>query len=144
MITNIIKNLLTYTLSFSTGLLLITYFLQVPHLVTGNRKIVNEYYNKNYLTNVPLDYLFVLLYLLVSYILIELLKLKTVAEQVLAVGLTTAILTFGFCLYFTSYPETPNFFSKWFHTVGYTSIIYDVILLVVIFLIYKYLQENTN
>ena len=82
--------------------------------------------------------------IMIWYILIELLKLKTVAEQVLAVGLTTAVLTFGFCLYFTSYPETPNFFSKWFHTVGYSSIIYDVILLVVIFLIYKYLQQNTN
>ena len=143
-INNLIKSVLLYTLSFSTGLLLITYFLQVPHLVTGNRKIVNEYYNKNFLKNVPLDYLFVLIYLLVSYLFIELLKLKTVAEQVLAVGLTTAILTFGFCYYFTSNPQTPNFFSKWFHTVGYSSIIYDVILLVVIFLIYKYLQENTN
>ena len=99
MIKNVIKNILLYTLSFSTGLLLITYFLQVPHLVTGNRKIVNEYYNKNFLKNVPLDYLFVLIYLLLSYLFIELLKLKTVSEQVLAVGLTTAILTFGLIFY---------------------------------------------
>ena len=140
----VMKNLLIYTLSFATGLLLITYFLKVPHLITGNDRIVNDYYNKNFLKNVPLDYIFVLIYLLMSYLVIKLLKLKTVAEQVLVVGLVTALLTFGFCFYFTSTPETANFFSKWFHTVGYSSIIYDVILLVVIYLIYKYLQSNTN
>ena len=141
---SLVKNVLIYTLAFATGLLLITYFLRVPHLVTGNNTIVNEYYNKNFLKNVPLDYIFVLLYLLMSYLVIELLKLKTVAEQVLVVGAVTALLTFGFCFYFTSRPQTSNFFSKWFHTVGYSSIIYDVILLVVIYLIYKYLQTNTN
>lgn len=147
MITNlssILKNMLFFTLSFATGLLLITYFLKVPHLVTGNKTIVNEYYNKNFLKNVPLDYIFVLLYLLMSYFVIKLLKLNTIANQVLVVGIVTALLTFGFCFYFTSYPQTSNFFSKWFHTVGYSSIIYDVILLVVIYLIYKYLESNIN
>ena len=41
----------------------------------------------------------------------------------------------------TSRKQTTNFFSKWFHTVGYSSILYDVILLVAIYIIYLYLNK---
>ena len=45
---------------------------------------------------------------------------------------------------FNKYPVSSNFFSKWFHTVGYSSVVYDIILLVVIYVIYIHLQEKTN
>lgn len=139
-----LTKLLSFTISFCTGLVLVTYLLGVPQIVTGNEKIVEEYYEKNYLSNVPLDYLFVSAYLLVSYLFIYLLKLEGKSEQIVTVGITTAVLTSFFCLYFKSKSRTSSFFAKWFNTVGYTSALYDVILLVVIFIIYLMLEKKTN
>ena len=125
------------------GIFVITYFLKIPHLVTGHPQIVNEYYQTNYLTNIPLDYMFVLLYFLVAQIPIRIFNIKDKLVQLLMVALTTGLLTTFFCYLFISIPiQKGNFFSKWFHTVGYKSVIYDIILLVFIYIIYLYLEHK--
>lgn len=136
-----INNFLTYTISFCVGIFIITYLLKIPHIVTGNPKIVNQYYLTNFTTNIPLDYLFVLLYYLVGHIFIQIFKVKKDINKILVIAITTALLTTGFCYYFTSSKQTSTFFSKWFHTVGYSSVIYDVLLLVFIYIIYLYLNK---
>ena len=136
-----IKNLLMYIISFCVGVFTITYLLKVPHLITGNSDIVNEYYLSNFTKNLPLDFLFVLLYFLFGYIFIRLFNIEKNSTKILIIALCTVILTGGFCYYFTSRKQTTNFFSKWFHTVGYSSILYDVLLLVSIYIIYLYLDK---
>ena len=135
-INSLLTNLIIFILSFSFGLILITYFLQLPHLLTGQPGIVNQYYRSNFVTNVPLELFFVLVYFLIGLLIIKLLKIKKRINKVLVIGITTAVITAGFCFYFRSYPQTKNFFSKWFHTVGYSSVLYDVILLVFIYLVH--------
>jgi hypothetical protein len=139
----ILNNLITYTIAFCTGLFLITYLLKLPHLITGNPNIVNIYYIKNYVKNVPLDYLFVLGYLLIASLIIKISETKNNYIKIFIVGLTTLVLTSLACYYFTSKPLTSNFFSKWFHTVKYSSIIYDVILLLTIYVIYLFIHNKT-
>ena len=61
------------------------------------------------------------------------------------VVLVTAALTGGFCYYFTTIPLNNDvFFSRWFNTVGYSSVVYDVILLGFIYVIYLYMENYTN
>lgn len=117
--------MISYTISFCVGLFLITYVLKLPHIITGKPNIVIIYYIKNYVKNVPLYYLFVLCYLLVSYLFIKLSNTNNNYIKTLIVALTTLILTSLFCYYFVSKKVTKNFFSQWFHTVGYSSVIYD-------------------
>jgi len=135
------KELIQFVIAFSCGIFFITYFLKVPHMVTGKTKIVNEYYVKNFTKNVPLDLFFVACYLLLAHIAIKALKVRTVFGKIVVVGVITALLTAGFCYYFNSYKMSSNFFSKWFHTVGYSSVVYDVILLCFIYGIYLYLDK---
>ena len=143
MFNNLVHSFLSYTIAFCVGIFVITYFLKIPHLVTGQPQIVNEYYQTNYLKNIPLDYLFVLLYLLVAQIPIRIFNLQGKLIQLLMVALTTGLLTAFFCYLFVSRPiQKGNFFSKWFHTVGYTSVIYDIILLVFIYITYLYLEHK--
>jgi len=140
---NIVSKIISYTIAFCTGLFLITYILKLPHLITGNTKIVNFYYITNYAKNVPLDYLFVLGYLLIASLIIKICNTKNKIIKISIVGLTTILLTSIFCYYFVSKPLTSNFFSKWFHTVKYTSVLYDTILLLTIYIIYLYLEHHT-
>ena len=138
---DILKELLLLIIAFCVGVFLLTYVINLPGLVTGKQKIVDEYYRKNFITNVPLDLFFILCYFLVAYLVMLLLKVKKNWAKLLTVAIVTALLTFFFCYHFTSKPVTKSFFSRWFNTVGYSSVIYDVILLVFIYGVYLYLKK---
>ena len=141
---NIIKELLFLIIAFCVGIFFLTYLLNLPGLVTGKQKIVDEYYKTNFITNVPLDLFFILLYFLVAYWVMILLKVKNDGGKLLTVAVVTALLTGFFCYYFTSKKMTTSFFSRWFNTVGYSSIVYDVILLVFIYAVYLFMKDYVN
>jgi len=136
-----LKLLLNYLISFSVGLFLITYVLRAPYVITGKNKIVDEYYLKNFKTNVPLDAFFIICYFLVSEFVSYQLKIKKSFNKLIVVGIVTALITGGFCYYFLNNPQKNNFFSRWFNTVGYRSVIYDVVLLMFIYYIMIYLDK---
>tara|TARA_B100001057_G_C22199027_1_gene700061 strand:+ start:8 stop:487 length:480 start_codon:yes stop_codon:yes gene_type:complete len=143
-INSILKELLSFIIAFCVGIFLITYLLNLPTHITKSPKIVNEYYSKNFLKNVPLDLFFIFVYFLVVGIIIKLLNIKCYMTKLLIVAIVTALITGYFFVYFTSRSVTSNFFSKWFHTVGYTSIIYDVILLVFIYAVFLFIKSKTS
>ena len=144
MIKDLVKELLFLIIAFCVGIFFLTYLLNLPGLVTGKQKIVDEYYKTNFITNVPLDLFFILLYFLVAYLVMILLKVKSDGGKLLTVAVVTALLTGFFCYYFTSKKMTTSFFSRWFNTVGYSSIIYDVILLVFIYAVYLFMRDYTK
>jgi hypothetical protein len=137
----VFKKTLNYIIAFCVSLFIITYLLKIPFYLTNNNPLVNEYYIKNYLFNVPLDFVLVFVYLIVGYIFIRLLKLKTTFKKLITVAVTTGLISFMFMLYFISRPVTNNFFSKWFHSVGYKTIIYDIILLSCVFIVFNYMNK---
>ncbi len=143
-INDLLKDCLLYTISFSVGIFIITYLLNIPTVVSGQKNIIDEYYIKNFVTNIPMDYIFVLLYFLIAYLIIYLLNIENIYIKTLIVGLTTALLTFGFTYYFINKPKTNDIYSRWFHSVGYNSITYDTILITFIYLVYSYLVNKLN
>ena len=138
------KDCILYTISFSVGIFIITYLLDIPILVSGQKTIIDEYYVKNFITNIPMDYIFVLLYFLIAYLIIYLLTIENFYIKILIVGLTTVLLTGGFTYYFINKPQTNNIYSRWFHVVGYNSITYDTILITFIYIVYSYLIRKLN
>lgn len=140
MIQKILKHCIQFIISFSVTLYVVTFVLRVPHTLTNSPSIVDEYYIQNFTTNVPLDFFFVFVYLQISLLFIRLFRINQYTEKVFIVALTTAFLTGGFCFYFLQIPPTKRFFSRWFHKVGYISVIYDVILLVGTYMLMQHLD----
>ena len=140
----LLKDYLLYTISFSVGIFIITYVLNIPTIVSGKKNIINEYYLQNFVTNIPMDYIFVLVYFIIAYLIIYLFKIDNIYFKTLIVALTTAVLTCGFTYYFINKPLTNNIYSRWFHAVGYNSITYDSILITFIYLIYHYMLNKLN
>jgi hypothetical protein len=138
------KDYLLYTISFSVGIFIITYLLDIPTVVSGQKTIIDEYYVKNFITNIPMDYIFVLVYFFIAYLIIYLLNIENIYIKTLIVGLTTALLTFGFTYYFINKPQTNNIYSRWFHSVKYNSITYDTLLISFIYIVYSYLIKKLN
>ena len=99
---------------------------------------------ENFSNNIPLDFFFIIIYFIIGNYIIDYLKITDAKNKLLTIGVTTALITGGFYIYFTNSPVTKNFFSIWFHTVGKTSIVYDVILLVFIYAIILWLKRKIN
>jgi len=134
--------LLQYTMSFFTTLFIITFVLKIPYYITNQHALIQEYYGKSFLTNIPLDFALVLIYLQIAYFVMNQLKVKEQLYKLGIVILTTICLTGGFCFYYRSLPMDSSFFSRWFHQAGYNSVLYDVILLLFVFLGIEYLNKN--
>ena len=143
---SVAKPAFVFAFACIVALFTITYALQVPHMLTGHPDIVNEYYGTRFTTSVPLDMLFIAVYLLVAHILSILFELhESVSMKTAVVAATTAVITAAFCSMFRSQPRTDtNFFSKWFHTVGYSSVVYDVVLIVFVHLLYEFMASKVE
>lgn len=141
---NIKKDLISYIISISVTLLVVTYLLKIPNLLTNNNDIIKEYYYDNFTNNIPLDFLLIIIYIIIGNYLIKLLKVKSNINKLLIIGITTTIISGGFYIYFTSKSKSNNFFSRWFHIAGVSAIFYDVILLIVTYAINLWLKEKLN
>lgn len=133
------KEIISYLLAFIIGSIIIIYLLDVGSIITGNKAIVHSYYN--YLPNLLIDLFFVSAYLMVAFGIIKYFEIEKEVYKFIIIIITTLIITSLWCLYFTSKPITSAFFSKWFNTVGYSSAIYDAILISFIYLIYVKIKE---
>lgn len=140
MIQKILKHCVQFILSFSLLLYIVTFVLRIPQTLTNSPSIVDEYYVQKFATHVPLDFFFVFVYLQIALLCISLFRVNQYLAKLFVVALTTAFLTGGFCFYFLQSPPTKNFFSRWFHKVGYISVIYDIILLVGTYILMEHLD----
>jgi len=130
------REIISYTLSFFIVTLLGVYGLNLPGIISGNEKLVDSYYYDNIKFFIPFDYFLILLYFLVAYYFSTLFNVKTRKQYLLIIILTTILISGGFMLYFLSNPVSNNFFSQWFHAVSYKAVIYDIILLSLMYIVY--------
>ena len=124
---------LLYLLSYATVIVIIVFILRIPFLFTRllstNDLVVKEYYIKNFKKSIPFDFFLFLVYLLLSYFITNLLKIKSYLKSLLIYALVTCLISGAFGYYFLSQPKTNQIFSRWFHSVGYFAVLYDIILI---------------
>jgi len=135
------NEIISYTLSFFIVTLVGVYGLNLPGIISGNQTLVNSYYYHNIKFFIPFDYFLILLYFLAAYYLAKLLNVKKDKQYILVIILTTVLISGGFMVFFLSKPVSDNFFSQWFHAVSYRAVIYDIILLVSIYIVYVILNK---
>lgn len=133
-----IKYFIVFTLAFNFCILLFVYILNLPVLITGNKKLVNEYYVKNIHQSILFDTIIVAIYLIIANFIINLLNIKNILYKSLVVFITTLVISGIAYLYFIFRPMTNNFYSRWFHSVGVKGILYNIIIILLIYLLYEY------
>ena len=127
-----LKILLSYIISFTLGIGLITYIFNFPGWITGNQSMVDEYYKINWKKNIPIYFLLVSIYIVIGLIFIKLLKVESICYKLFIIYTITYLISGSFYLYFKNNPISDNFFSKWFNSVGWSGVFYDVILILFI------------
>jgi uncharacterized membrane protein YjjP (DUF1212 family) len=133
--------LVSFTYAYSFTMVFLVYILKLPTLVTGNTKLVEEYYANNFNYTFILDFFLFLIYLSISLFFISYLNIKTFFNKILTVASVTTIISGLFFIYFMNTKKTNSFFSRWFHTVTYKAVIYDILLLTFTYIIYTYLYN---
>lgn len=131
----------SFIYAYSFTMVFLVYILKLPTLVTGNTKLVEEYYAKNFNFTFVLDFFLFLTYLSISLFFIDYFNIKNFFNKVLMVALITTIISGVFFVYFITSKKTDSFFSKWFHAVSYKAVVYDILLLTFTYTIYQYLYK---
>lgn len=142
----IAKNTLTYISAFVITLLVLVYIVRLPYLLTGANDLVNEYYVQHGAVNIPLDFLLCSLYFLVAYVVFWSVGVRSheVAQRTVLIALVTIGISGFFLWYLTTKPPSSSFFSRWFHRVGWSGVLYDVLLLTVLYLVYRRMSITLN
>jgi hypothetical protein len=138
------KRVISYILSLCLVTLLLVYILKFPEFITQSPVLVKEYYYKNALSSFILDVFLFLGYISAAMYLGQMLKIKPTdnSQQLLVLILTTVVISGSFMLYFKLGYNRGSFFSRWFKSVGYKAIIYDVIIVCSVYIIMMILANN--
>jgi len=127
------KLFISYVFSFCLCSLLLIYALRLPCYISQNKELVEEYYYKNAFTFLSLDFVLIAIYFLIAAFFIWICHVESNALQLIIVALVTLIISGSFCLYFVYTPQSRNFFSRWFHTVSWKAVLYDIFFLMIVF-----------
>ena len=137
-----LSTIYAYTFAFTFTTVLLIYLLKLPYLITGVVDLVNTYYGSNYRVNLPLDFLLISVYLSLATIANRYFEYTQLWQKVGIVALITMLISGSFYWFFTSYPKTSNFFSQWFHTVGFNAVLYDIVFVGITFIVYHFLKST--
>ena len=137
-----LSTIYSYTLAFAFTTVLLIYLLKLPYLITGEIDLVNTYYGTNYKMNLPLDFLLISVYLSFATMAIQYFQYKLLWQKIGIVAIATMLISGSFYWIFTSYPKTSHFFSQWFHTVGFSAVVYDIVLVGITYIIYHFLHST--
>lgn len=133
----------SFLVASTVGLFVVVYTFRIPHMITQNPSIVDEYYVGNFCWAFPVDIALIGAYLALSLSIAHIAGRTSCAQVVVATSLTTALLTGLFAAFFRSRPrDAGNIYSKWFHDVGYASALYDVILVVCVYLLHEFMMDT--
>lgn len=136
------KQAIAYLIGLAVTTIVFVYILDIPNRLTGEGKLVKEYYYDNAIQSFILDIFIVGAYLGAANWVLSKLPFKGLAAQTLTVAGTSALISSAFMFYFLKQPKNASFFAKWFHAVGFTAVVYDAILVSGVFLATKAVRDR--
>lgn len=120
--------LANFIMSLSVVTFVLVYVVDLPTLLTGETKLVTEYYYKDFAQSFLLDIVVVGVYLIIGVSIASALKLKSEVSHVTCIVLAAGVISSLFYLLFSSGWRKGSFFHRWFSAVGVKAIGYDMIL----------------
>lgn len=124
-----------YLLAISSITTVLVYLINLPEFITNAPDLIYEYYYKNPIKTFILDIFLVAIYIAISMLITKFfnIDINNNVKQLLVVASTTTLISGLFMIYFTSIKKSNSFFYRWFNTVSYKAIIYDVIIVCSVF-----------
>jgi len=146
------SSILRYTLVFVATYITFVYTLKLPNAISKNDKLVKEYYCNNNYKYLFLDWLLIGVYLILSLLIASKffkINKNDMCKNLLIVVLFSTIVSSLFLL-LCNYLNNNNkitttlkdtFIYKWFTTIGFRAVIYDIIIVGLLYILYFYSKE---
>ena len=130
--------LLSYTLAYILCLIIIVYILNFPGWITESYDIVKEFYIKNGIRNLFVDWVIIGLYLIFAQFFIKKLALKSNASKLAVVATICIILYIVFYILFTQIPSLKGtLYHKWFTRVKSKGVIFDIVIICSVYFVFQ-------
>ena len=137
------KDLVLLFLSNAFVTIFLVHLVKFPHWLTESPKIIDEYYVKDIFVNTFLDFFYIFVYLQISFYFIDQFNVTSNVSKVSVIAFVTSTLTAFIVYYFRNTKKTQNFFSRFYHQVGYSACIYDIVIVCSVYYIYQYLKNES-
>lgn len=127
---------LSFVISCCITTVFLVYMINAPYILTQQSKMIKEYYYDNAFNSFIFDIFLTAAYLLIAQYIIYLLDVENFSLKLVIVALTTLFISGMFYNMYMSYPlDKSSFFSRWFYNAGFSAVIYDIIYLLVLYII---------
>ena len=124
--------IVSYLITFVVSTSLVVYVLHLPVFITGQQKMVTEYYYDNIVSSTFLDLFLVFVYLLFAQAVIYILNVNRMISRMVIVAFVTLCISGTFYILYKSKPlDKKSFFSRWFYAAGFSAVVYDIVLLTI-------------
>lgn len=137
------KDLVLLFLSNAFVTIFLVHLVKFPHWLTESPKIIDEYYVKDIFVNTFLDFFYIFVYLQISFYVIDKFNVTSNVSKMSVIAFVTSTLTAFIVYYFRNTKKTQNFFSRFYHQVGYSACIYDIVIVCSVYYIYQYLKNES-
>ncbi len=138
------KDIVLYSIAFFAVIFIVIYGLKLLQNISGQHKLVHEYYYENITTSIPIDFIIIGIYILIGlYIHKHIKALKSIKKSVV-IFVTSLIITTMFYLYYIN-QNSNSFFTRWFKTTGLViPALYDATICTSVFLVFSFLKKETT
>jgi len=123
-----------YLVSFVLTTAVVVYGLNLPAYLSGSPKLVYEYYYTHFWKSNLLDVFLIAGYIWAGMVLAWVLGIAgSMAGQVTGIAVASAAISSAFAAWFLSNPRSSSYFSRWFHSAGWSAVVYDIIIVTTIY-----------
>jgi len=131
-----------WTGTYLVATVLVVYLLKLPLLISGEGKLVQEYYYTNMWGSLAFDYFLVAFYLACAWFVWSRLNIGSYLGRNAVVALTTVAISGSFMIYFLNKKPDTSFFYRWFQAAGIKAVAYDIVLLLITYNIYRLIDNR--
>ena len=134
------REISAYFISYCIVTLIIVYVFKIPQIITGENKLVNEYYYTNSISSFFLDLVLIYLYIKMASYIAKVFKIKKTYKKMFVVSFITFIISSSFMFLFLK-QNNNLFFTRWFKSAGFYAVLYDIIIVTSLFIVNNYTQS---
>jgi len=134
-------NLKIFIIAYLIILIIGVYILKLPDLITKEYKLVEEFYYSKSIKYFLIDFIACLIYIFIIFKVIELFKINNLILKIIICCSVTVTISSIFHYIFKKINNQDMFFVRWFNSAGHKATLYDIIIVLAMFLLYTLLDK---
>lgn len=136
------KQIMAYTISYIMLIYILVYVFKIPNLILNNDTLVKEYYGDNMVHSFIFDYVLIFIYIIIMEVIVTYKDITEFTKKLMILVFVILCISGSAMYYFLSKRMTDTFFSRYFHYVKGRGLLYDMLVVTLIYICYYIISEQ--